>query len=89
VLQDSSQLLKNEIFAQFIKQQNTKSELSAIRIYQLMTIYVHIFKPDDAFIYSALNIFYSKLTIANPNKKENEYLQYLFPRLLKLVEPDF
>lgn len=26
---------------------------------------------------------------SNHNKKEAEYLQYMFPRLLKLIKPDF
>ena len=85
LLQDTSQTLKNEVFTQFLKQQNTKSELSAIRIYQLMTIYLHVFKPEEPFLLSAL---YSKMT-SNHNKKEAEYLQYMFPRLLKLIKPDF
>lgn len=89
LLQDSTQLLKNEIFTQFIKQQNTKSELSAIRIYQMMTIFLHVFCPEEQYILSALNIFYSKLTSPNHNKKEAEYLQYLFPRLIKILQPDF
>lgn len=68
ILQETSQTLKNEIFTQFLKQQNTKSELSAIRIYQLMTIFLHAFKPDDSFMYAALNLFYAKLT--SPNHKK-------------------
>ncbi len=45
--QQTSSQFKNEIFLQLIKQSNNDSEVPAIRIYQTLSVYLHIYTPDE------------------------------------------
>lgn len=44
-----------------IKQSNTPSELASIRIYQSLAVFLHIYSPDNDFLYAAMNMFFQKL----------------------------
>lgn len=59
--QSTSQQLKNEVFLQLLKQSNTPHELGAIRIYQSLAVYLHIYIPDQDFIMAGLYLLYCKL----------------------------
>jgi hypothetical protein len=43
--QNSSLELKREIMVQMIRQCTTKYELTAIRIYQTMAVFLHVYNP--------------------------------------------
>lgn len=53
--QSASNDFKNEIFVQLIKQQNMRNEYASIKMYQIMTIYIHLFKIDDSFLLAYLS----------------------------------
>lgn len=59
--QTSTQELKNEVFLQLIKQTNSEHELAAIRVYQSMAVFLHIYIPDQDFVLAGLYIFYRRL----------------------------
>lgn len=82
LLKGASQTLIHEVFIQLLKQQNTNNRLSAILIYQLMVIYVYIFRPEKPFLQYAIKILYSKTCTLN---QEKSIVQLLFSRLVKLV----
>ena len=46
---------------QLLRQSSTKEELVAIRIYQTMVAFIHVFNPSEEIIKVSLNIFYNKL----------------------------
>ncbi len=89
MLKGASQTLIHEVFIQLLKQQNTNNRLSAILIYQLMVIYVYIFRPEKPFLQYAIKILYSKTYTLN---REKSIVQLLFSRLVKLlgkgIQPD-
>jgi len=49
------------VFLQLLKQSNTPHELGAIRIYQSLAVYLHIYIPDQDFIMAGLYLLYCKL----------------------------
>ena len=59
--QSTSQELKNEVFLQLIKQSNNPQELASIRIYQSLAVFLHIYVPDQDFVYAGLFILYKRL----------------------------
>ena len=44
-----------------LKQVNTTDELNAIRIYQCMAVFLHIYTFDKEYLYATLLLFYTKL----------------------------
>ena len=46
---------------QLLRQSSTKADLVAIRIYQTMVAFIHVFNPSEEIIKVSLNIFYNKL----------------------------
>lgn len=50
---------------QLLRQSSTKSELVAIRIYQTMVAFIHVFNPTEEIINVSLNLFYKKLKDKN------------------------
>ncbi len=84
--QSTSQELKNEVFLQLIKQSSTDQELAAIRVYQSLAVFLHIYIPDQDFIFAGLYLFYRRLQDNKNSEKEEEYLRYLFKKMLRRIE---
>ncbi len=60
--QQTSSGYKNEIFLQMLKQANNDSEVPAVRLYQTLSVYLHIYTPDEEFLYAALHLFFNKIS---------------------------
>ena len=86
ICQTTSQELKNEVFLQLIKQTNTEHELAAIRVYQSMAVFLHIYAPDQDFLLAGLYTFYLRLKDNKNSEKEDEYLRYLFKKMLRRID---
>ena len=69
-----------------LRQANTSYELSAIRIYQLMTVYLHVFNPELDVLKASLHIFYWKLKGKTLGLTESTYLMYLFSCIVRKVQ---
>jgi hypothetical protein len=67
--QSTTQELKNEVFLQLIKQSYTGHELAAIRIYQSLAVYLHIYIPDQDFLMAVLYLFNKKLHEGKSSEK--------------------
>lgn len=63
---------------QMVRQSNTSYELTAIRIYQLMVVFLHVFNPSTDSLKATLNLFYTKLNTNKLGNSERGYLTYLF-----------
>ncbi|CAM6000775.1 unnamed protein product [Sphagnum balticum] len=68
--QSTTQELKNEIFLQLIKQSNTSHELSSVRIFQSLAVFLHIYTPDSDFLMAGLHIFFTRLNEEKQSDKE-------------------
>ena len=84
--QTTSQELKNEVFLQLIKQTNSIHEIASIHVYQSMAVFLHIYVPDQDFVLAGLYIFYRRLQDNKNSEKEDEYLRYLFKKMLKKID---
>jgi hypothetical protein len=71
---------------QMVRQANTNFELSAIRVYQLMTVYLHVFTPQISVIKAVMHVFYWKLKGSKLGSTEHSYLIYLFSHMAKKIE---
>ena len=68
--QSTSQQLKNEVFLQLIKQSYTSHELAAIRIFQSLAVFLHIYIPDQDFLMAVLYLFNKRLHDGKSSEKE-------------------
>jgi hypothetical protein len=84
--QSTSQELKNEVFLQLVKQSYTTHELAAIRIYQSLAVFLHIYIPDQDFLMAVLYLFNKKLHEGKSSEKEEDYLRYLFKKMIRKIE---
>ena len=84
--QASTQHLKNEVFLQLLKQSNNPQELAAIRIYQSMAVFLHIYVPDQDFVYAGLFIINKRIQELKFSDKEEDYLRYLFRKMLRRID---
>lgn len=46
---------------QLIRQANSSAELSAIRNYQAMAVFLHVYNPSEDLLRATLNLYYHKL----------------------------
>ena len=84
--QNTSPELKNEVLLQLIKQSNTEAELASVRILQTMSVFLHIYTPDSDFLLAALNFFFKKLAEDHYTEKQNEYIRYIYKKILRKME---
>ena len=66
-----------------IKQSNTQYELGSIRIYQSLAVFLHIYLPDCTLLTAGLYVFYQRLHTGKNSDKQEEYLRYLFRKMLR------
>lgn len=55
---------------QMIRQSTTKYELTAIRIYQAMAVFLHVYNPQTEILKATLHILYWKLIKDKMGKTE-------------------
>ena len=70
---------------QFLRQSNTNYELSAVRIYQAIVVFIHAFNPTEQILKSFMHLFYWKLKDKKLGSCEKEYLHYLMGCLVKKI----
>lgn len=51
-----------------------------------MAVFLHIYIPEQDFIMAGLYLFYKKLQDNKNSEKEEEYLRYLFKKMLRRIE---
>lgn len=51
-----------------------------------MAVYLHIYVPDQDFVYAGLYITYRRLQDQKYSEKEEEYLRYLFRKMLRRID---
>ena len=51
-----------------------------------MSVFLHIYSPDNDFLYAALNFFFKKLAENNYTDKQNEYVRYVFKKIIRKIE---
>ena len=74
------------MFLQLVKQSNTQYELGSIRIYQSLAVFLHIYLPDADFLTAGLFVCYQRLHEGKNSDKQEEYLRYLFKKMLRKLE---
>ena len=72
-----------------IKQSNTDLELPSVRILQTLAVYLHIFSPDKNFLIAGLNFFFKKLAEQKFSEKQNEYVRYVFKKILRKLQKPY
>jgi hypothetical protein len=68
---------------QLIRQANSTYELSAIRNYQAMAVFLHVYNLSEDMLRATLNFYYWKLQNKKLGVSEHEYLRYIFSILLR------
>ena len=48
-----------------------------------MAVFLHIYSPDNDFLYAALNFFFKKLAENHYTEKQNEYVRYVFKKIIR------
>ena len=69
-----------------IRQSNTNYELSAIRVYQTLAVFLHVYNPETEILKATLHLFYWKIKGKKIGPTELEYLTYIFSCLTKKVQ---
>ena len=69
-----------------IKQSNASYEVITIRVFQCLSVFIHIYCPDNDFLYAAMSIFFQKLGEQKITEKEEEYIRYFFKRMIRMIE---
>ena len=55
-------------------------------MYQMLTIYIHVFKTEEIFLIAALSLLLERSQDPMTYEKAKEYINYIFPRLIREVE---
>lgn len=71
---------------QLVKQSNTESELASVRILQTMSVFLHIYSPDNDFLLATLNFYFKKLAENHYTQKQNEYARYVFKKIIRKLD---
>lgn len=51
-----------------------------------MSVFLHIYTPDNDFLLAALNFFFKKLAENHYTEKQNEYVRYNFKKIIRKLE---
>lgn len=57
-----------------------------MRTLQAASVFLHIFTPDRDFLLAGLRFFFDKLAEQRFSEKQNEYLKYIFRKMLRKIE---
>lgn len=60
--------------------------MPAIRIYQTFSVFLHIYTPEEDFLYAGLHVFFDRMTVIKHHEKEEEFMRYLFKKMIRKVE---